>query len=419
MLRFRAVSDWRHDRNVTAVLGLLVVATVTACTDTAGPDAVTGDTGPTVVSGQQVLPTVGAVDLAYLFPDRPALHQVVAQAPATTPADAATADLSVSVDVSGDGTIMATALTPPTSCVTGTSVQPAGRDRTVPRDYATIQAAIDAAGPGDVVRVQPGMYHETVHLKSDVSLIGAGASNTILDARGDAVSLIDFSGARNTVVQGFTLTGVGQPSGCAQPDDPFYCSGNWYAAAIYGDGSATYDGPDPCADTSILVTQNFVTGNVIGMMSYFHARAVVRNNVFVGNTSGFVANHLQDHALLLQNAFFENSNLAIGSQAAYLDVIGNIIVGSQVGLRHEYIQTGRISCNVFAQTADPGVASGDQGNMVLDSAFVDAANGDYRPTAELIAAVGNCLDVPLPDAVSWASSEPGAFGGVLGRWVTP
>ena len=32
----------------------------------------------------------------------------------------------------------------------------------VPADYATIQAAVDAAAPGDVILVAPGIYEEAV-----------------------------------------------------------------------------------------------------------------------------------------------------------------------------------------------------------------------------------------------------------------
>lgn len=59
----------------------------------------------------------------------------------------------------------------------------------VPEDFATIQAAVDAAGPGDVVRVGPGTYCENVVVTtSDVRL--EGEDGPVLDgtAGGCAVS---------------------------------------------------------------------------------------------------------------------------------------------------------------------------------------------------------------------------------------
>jgi hypothetical protein len=294
------------------------------------------------------------------------------------------------------------------------------RRRLVPSEYATIQAAIDAAAAGDIVAVEQGVYRENLRMRSNVSLSGAGATLTTLEGGGQAASLIDFTGAKNVVVQGFTLTGVGS---AMEPLDPFAGSGNWYAAAIFGDGHLSPAGgsaqDDPCIDTSILVTQNIIRDNAVGVMTYFHARAVVQNNLFVANRYAFVANHLQDHALLVNNAFFANEEVAIGSQAGYLDVVGNIIAGSQVAVSHEFVQTGRISCNGFASNGSAGerVPLGQQGNIELEHAFVDAAAGDFRPTPDLLAALAGCLLDPSLLA-EWATADPGAFGGILGRWTT-
>ncbi len=46
--------------------------------------------------------------------------------------------------------------------------------------YRSIQRAIDAAGYGDVVIVNPGVYEEVVVLKSGITLQGAGAAHTVL-----------------------------------------------------------------------------------------------------------------------------------------------------------------------------------------------------------------------------------------------
>ena len=47
----------------------------------------------------------------------------------------------------------------------------AGNLITVPGDYATIQAAIDAAKPGDVIQVSAGIYAENLTLNKPVSLV--------------------------------------------------------------------------------------------------------------------------------------------------------------------------------------------------------------------------------------------------------
>jgi len=56
----------------------------------------------------------------------------------------------------------------------------------VPADYATIQAALDAADSSDTVLVQPGTYPENIFWPdvNGIKLISAGdSSNTIIDVR--------------------------------------------------------------------------------------------------------------------------------------------------------------------------------------------------------------------------------------------
>jgi hypothetical protein len=90
----------------------------------------------------------------------------------------------------------------------------------VPRDHKTIQAALDAATPGDTIEVAAGTYRESIKLKERVTLRSSGddargvvglkrAEATILDgggaeARGPAVIL-----AEGAVLDGFTVTRAG------------------------------------------------------------------------------------------------------------------------------------------------------------------------------------------------------------------
>ncbi len=50
-----------------------------------------------------------------------------------------------------------------------------------PAQFATIQAAINAAFPGDIVLVRPGYYRENIVLKSDVDVLGTDPALTTID----------------------------------------------------------------------------------------------------------------------------------------------------------------------------------------------------------------------------------------------
>jgi hypothetical protein len=88
--------------------------------------------------------------------------------------------------------------------------------RDVPEEYPTIQAAVDAAQPGDLVRIGPGTYHEQVVVgpaKRDVVLRGTDRNRVVLDgddgARFDGIIVhADGVAVENLTVRGFASNGV-------------------------------------------------------------------------------------------------------------------------------------------------------------------------------------------------------------------
>ncbi len=66
----------------------------------------------------------------------------------------------------------------------------------VPGEHATIQAALDAAVSGDIVRIAAGDYDGAVVLKDGVSLVGAGAEATTLRCSECSAVVRGANGAR-------------------------------------------------------------------------------------------------------------------------------------------------------------------------------------------------------------------------------
>ena len=284
----------------------------------------------------------------------------------------------------------------------------------VPADYSTIQAAIDAALPGDTVKVAPGTYREAVQLRAGICLLGSGAKHTTLDAAGARIRLVDASNAPGSVIAGFTFRGVAPKLGCAN-EDPFTCSGDWYTAGVFLGGTQWLDATSSAPP---IIANNIFDANYIGVMLNWHGIAVVRNNVFVDNRNGFIANHYQDRTLLVNNVFVNNTELAIGNQAAYLDIIDNAIVGSPLGVRFEYIQTGHIACNVFfgngANANDDRFTIGSDGNVEADPQFL--GNGDWHLSPNSPGKDHGCHagKVIEPDGTP---PDIGAYGGPLAGWA--
>ncbi len=87
--------------------------------------------------------------------------------------------------------------------VVGCPLAGAAAELGVPADYPTISAAVQAAGPGDVIRIAAGEYAENVAIDKDLSIIGHSAATTII--KGTAEYAVTISG--RVLLEHLTVTG--------------------------------------------------------------------------------------------------------------------------------------------------------------------------------------------------------------------
>ncbi|MGD8454522.1 MAG: right-handed parallel beta-helix repeat-containing protein [Phycisphaerae bacterium] len=173
----------------------------------------------------------------------------------------------------------------------------------VPADYATIQAAIDAATHGDEVVIADGTYTGT----GNKNLGFAGKAITVRSASGNpALCIIDCEGAgrgfyfhsgegADSVVEGLTITngyvddGVGGAGVFCYASSPTLT--NCIITGNTADGSASGGGVQ-CRNSSSSITNCTISGNFAahgGGVYCRDASPMITNCTIIGNTGGGTA----------------------------------------------------------------------------------------------------------------------------------
>jgi parallel beta-helix repeat protein len=197
---------------------------------------------------------------------------------------------------------------------------------------STIQAAVDAAQPGDTILVPPGTYRESVLVDtSDLAIVGSRAA--VIDAEGFRTGIRVGTGrisrdgpvpiCPRLAVEGFTLRGLTikhasfsgvfligvdgyHLTGTRYVDNPVYgpfpvCSRNGRIDfnQVVGGGSAVGPSLDTGIyvgdDDQVTVRNNSVTNYVIGVVVENTIHATVRDNLLKGNTAGIYVAVFPDH----------------------------------------------------------------------------------------------------------------------------
>ncbi len=77
----------------------------------------------------------------------------------------------------------------------------------VPKDYSTIQAAINAAQPGDLILIAPGTYKENLTIRKSIELRGANTGVIVDGSRSRSAPTVLIQRTSNVVIQNLEITG--------------------------------------------------------------------------------------------------------------------------------------------------------------------------------------------------------------------
>jgi len=228
----------------------------------------------------------------------------------------------------------------------------------VPRDFETIQAAIDDAEPDDVVLVEPGTYIENLTLSTSIDVIGRETARTILAPDDDTlptVTIEDVTGARFsnfTLIDAAVGVSVRRSSGIDVTNAVFDRATE---VGLAVDGSPTE-----------AVNNVFYRNDVA--VSRDNNQVEIVNNIFAGNGTAVatVVPLLDPFENVRANCFFENDDSPSDSDA-----------------------TG----GAAATFGDP--------------AFVDPDRGDFH-----LREGSECIDVGRGlDVIDSTAADAGAYGG--------
>ena len=234
-------------------------------------------------------------------------------------------------------------------------------------DYTTVEAGINAAFPGDTVKVGPGVYQVTVTINKDINLMGSGPKYTTIQASSDGIIL---TAGINTEITNFTITSGG-----------------------YG----------------INASGNNIT-------------CTVRNCVIVGCGSSGIYYRKGDPYFTVTNntiAYNGGDGLYIHDQYSdgkgYINIQGNIIVyneGDGLDLYSDGHNYENISCNnVFANAVDynPDTLKRPS-DISFDPLFIDKNAGNYA-----LQSTSHCIDSGIPgesfNDPDGTRNDMGAFSG--------
>jgi parallel beta-helix repeat protein len=184
----------------------------------------------------------------------------------------------------------------------------AGKTLNVPSEHKTIQAAIDAAANGDLIKVAAGRYKENIMLKEGIIIQGAGADVTTIDGGGKG-NVVE--GAKGAVIEGFTITNSGKQ----------------------GITGTKMDVGISAAHSPMTIANCRIVGNNTGIRTYFSPSNIVNNIIADNKVYGLYI--LYSDSSIKNNVISDNASYGIYNSYSNPEIINNTILKNFDGIYSE------------------------------------------------------------------------------------
>jgi len=288
-------------------------------------------------------------------------------------------------------------------------------------NYPTIQSAINVSLKGDIIRVQPGIYRESIAFRNvDITLTGMNPNDwsivktTILEGNGTNSAVSFASGqTTNTVFTGFTVRGGG-----GTVYSTFYLLGGGLYCyqssptiirniieenhlSLTRSNLFSAGGAISCWDSSPSISRNIIRNNSAeqaGAILSLSGTPLIQDNWIYNNMGQFGgAVYLSDEGRFLNNTLVGNAPVTM-----YVDQTGlvanNIIAdfSPAIGVSasgtldslswfqyNDVWESGGTEVLLFSPSGSDTVTSlaGRNGNLSIDPLFVDTTNFDLHLSA--------------------------------------
>jgi hypothetical protein len=254
--------------------------------------------------------------------------------------------------------------------------------------YATISAAVAVPGDDNVIRVARGTYHENVVITKPLSLLGAGADRTVIDASGllNGINIDGYenAGLAHVIVSGFTLKNANAQGILATNATDVTISHNH----LFGNDRSLTFGPSgptcpaPGFPVYFLAGEGFDCGEAIHLSGVDHS--IVADNYAARNAGGILLSDDtgQTHDNLISGNWVEKNPYDCGITLASHNIdIPGVYTPPAPGVFNNRITGNRSAYN--------GLVSGEGAGVGIFAAAPGAQN--YGNTISDNILTGNAL----------------------------